>query len=185
MKTEACWRAELSPSLRMPPVCVLNGQQAITLTRFVFYSRTVYLPGLLGWYINLTNPPVTMHLPVSASGLARLRTQQALAYGAAAVAVTAAIMAVVMFGVDTTRWHLAFPLIVTAAAIAVSLLATRIIRFVGSDVYQGWVWLVDAHPDFLKAFCRVNVPGVILVRGPRTDWFRRPHRPPPTTGARV
>jgi hypothetical protein len=87
--------------------------------------------------------------------------------------------------VDTTRWHLALPLAVMATAITVSLFTTRIVPFVGSEIHKGWVWLTDAHPDFLEAFCRVNVPGVILVRGLPTDRFRRPHRPPPATEAQV
>lgn len=179
MKTEACWRVDVSASLRMPPVCVLSGQQAVRLTRFVFHSHAAYFPGVLGWYLNLVNRPVTMYLPVSAAGMARLRSQQGLVYGSAAVTAAAAVVAVVMFGVDAVRWHLVFPLLVVLAGILVSLLATRIIRFVGSDIHQGWVWLVDAHPAFLEAFCRVNVPGVILVRGLPAARFRRPHRPPP------
>lgn len=179
MKTEACWRVEVCASLRMPPVCVLTGQQAVRLTRFVFHSHALYFPGLLGWYMNLVNRPVTMYLPVSPTGMARLRNQRVLVYAAAAVAAAAAVVAVVMFGVDAVRWHLVFPLVVMVAGIAVSLFATRIIRFVGSDIHQGWIWLVDAHPAFLEAFCRVNVPGVILVRGLPVDRFRRPHRPPP------
>lgn len=179
MKTEACWRTDVSMSLRMPPVCVLSGEQAVRLTRVVFHSHAAYLPGLLGWYLNLVNPPITMFLPVSAAGTARLRAQQGLVYGAAGVAAAAAVVTVVMFGVDAVRWHLVFPLLVMVAGIVVSLFAARIIRFVGSDIHQGWVWLVDAHPAFLEAFCRVNVPGVILVRGLTPDRFRRPHRQPP------
>lgn len=185
MKTEACWRKDVSMSLRMPPVCVLSGDQAVRLARFVFHSHALYFPGLLGWYQNLVNPPITMYLPVSAAGMARLRAQQGLVYGAAGVAVAAAVVAVVLFGVDAVRWHLVFPFLVMLAGIVASLAASRIVRFVGSDIHKGWVWLIDAHPAFLEAFCRVNVPGVILVRGLPVDRFRRPHRPPPPPAAQL
>lgn len=179
--TMVSWPETARGQLRLPAVCAASGQPATTSVRFVFRSRWArFAPGVASLVLHYVSPRVD--IPLAAVPAQRIRIGRVTRWAGAGFFVVAEVVGLAVQRLDD-RIGAAIRLVGFAGLVMLivgSVVARRVL-VVSAD--SGWLSLENAHPAFVDALIRLNVPGMVQVPGgwPQ-QWgyqLRQPGNPQP------